>query len=258
MVVWPREGFKEVHVSCRSCFWAIWAALAAISVQFEMALAGQAPIASAQPITAGLGILITWDHPGPAVGSDETIAYYIRREGGVGPVVLPLTPSSSPYPDTFVAAGKSYIYRVCANYDGDEEFCSAPVQINAPAAPAGNLNPPTIINDNVTADSISVYWQINGLYQRILAQLADQNGNVYQTPDLPKTQTSYRFGGLRSGVKYRVILKGCVGAKCGPWSPDKFYTTAGENLDVRKSLCNDYSWHAMRAIESAGKLLCTG
>jgi hypothetical protein len=235
-----------------------WAVLTANSVQFETALAGQAPVARAQQIAPGLGISITWDHPGPAVGSDETITYYIKRDGGAGPVVLPLTPPPRPYPDSSVEAGKTYIYRVCANYNGDEELCSARVTIDAPAAPAQNLSPPTITNDDVTADSISVYWRINGDYEKILAQLADQDGNVHQTPNLPKNQTSYKFGGLRSGVKYRVILKGCVGAKCGPWSPDKFYTTLGENLNARKVECNGYADQAMGFVQQAKGLNCPG
>lgn len=128
-----------------------------------------------------------------------------------------------------------YILRVCAVYDPTnrtEDECSEPeVRVQTmplPGRPANN-DPPTIIDYAVTPDAIKVFWGPTGDYTRILVHLSDPDGNVDQREVSNTPNGSHTFEGLRAGVRYRVILKGCsltlLGISCGSWSPDVFIPT---------------------------------
>jgi hypothetical protein len=163
-------------------------------------------------------------------GADGVAAYKIARVGGAS---VFLDASDGQWTDAGLKPNTIHSYIVCAIYEDGEEACTEPVSattMSLPGAPA-NYAPPSIVNVGVSTDAIKVTWGATGTYATILVHLSDPEGHVDQRQVKNVANGSYTFPGLRSNVRYRVILKGCsanvfTGDGCGPWSPNVFITTA--------------------------------
>ncbi len=166
-------------------------------------------------------------------GTGEVLWYVIERQGG-GTTTMYSPKGQFTFanltPDT------AYAFQACAVYEGEEEpVCSGystARTLPAPGKPA-NFAPPTITNFDASEHAIKVTWGPTGDYTKVLVRLSDTLGNVDQrdVPNVPNAQSgSFMFPGMRSGERYRIVLKGCskslLGNTCGAWSPDVFITTA--------------------------------
>ena len=202
---------------------AILAGVASIFFGAVAADASEAPSVHVQA-NAPRWITVTYSHSGMGVQW-----YRIEREGGGGGILY--SPNGQ-FIDTNLTPKTFYRYRVCAVYEADDDGCSewaGDTTLPDPGKPA-NYNPPIIIDHESATDSIKVTWGATGDYGKILARIEDDRGNNSQR-DLPNTPNgSHIFNGLRTGARYKVILKGCdnslLGSGCGPWSPPVFITTA--------------------------------
>ena len=203
------------------------ATLAGVASIFFGALAAgasEAPSINVQANAPGW-ITVTYSHS----GTGGVQWYRVERRGGGGGNLY--SPNGQ-FTDSHLTPNTQYSYRVCAIYEGGDPACSGWVSAKTlpdPGKPA-NYDPPIIIDHQVATDSIKVTWGKTGDYDKILARIEDDRGNNSQR-DLPSTPNgSHIFNGLRSGARYKVILKGCgnslLGSGCGPWSPAVFITTA--------------------------------
>ena len=196
------------------------AGLAATSLGAGTAAGAEAPSVTVQANAPGW-ITVYYSHS----GTGEVREYKIQRQGGGGTTLY--SPNGQ-WTDSHLEPDTQYAYTVCAVYDDGDEACSSPVAartLPAPGKPA-NFDPPTITNLEVNENSIKVTWGQTGDYPSILVHLSDPQGNVDQRKLQNIPNGSQTFVGLRSGVRYRVILKGY--SKLGgtlPWSPDVFITT---------------------------------
>lgn len=193
-----------------------------------LAAAAGTVLASEQPSITVQGngpgwITITYTHS----GTGGVLWYSVERQGGGG---TKLASPNGQFIDSNLKPGTAYTYRVCAVYP-DAPACSGwPTArtLPAPGKPA-NYDPPIITNITAAPDAIKVTWGPTGSYTKILIRLDDDLCNSDQRDLKNIANASWSFNGLRSGARYRVILKGCSGSldgsACGAWSPDVFITT---------------------------------
>jgi len=200
---------------------AILAGLASIFFGTVTVDAAEAPRVTVQPNGPGW-ITVTYSHS----GTGGVWGYLIKRQGGDS---VTLRSPNGQWIDSHLQPGTNYAYSVCARYEDGTEACAGPFGVKTLPAPGKpfNYNPPIITDVGVNENSIRVYWGPTGDYPNILVHLSDPQGNVDQRKIRNIPNGSQIFVGLRSGVRYRVILKGY--SKLGstlPWSPDVFITTA--------------------------------
>ena len=191
-------------------------------------------------------ITVTYSHSGTG-----GVQWYRveRRDGGGTNLYSP----NGRFTDSHLTPNTQYSYRVCAIYEGDDPACSGWVSAKTlpdPGKPA-KYDPPIIIDHQVATDSIKVVKGEAGDYDKILARIEDDRGNNSQR-DLPNTPNgSHIFNGLRSGARYKVILKGCgnslLGSGCGPWSPAIFIATTAPPREAPPPSKTDTDNHSTSA-----------
>ena len=162
-------------------------------------------------------------------GAGGVAVYRISRVGGTS---VFLDASDGQWTDAGLQPNTTHSYIVCAIYADGTEACAGPVSATTMALPGppSNWGAPRIINSEVSTDALKVYWGAVGTYPQILIHLSDPEGHVDQRDVKSVANGSATFVGLRSNVRYRVILKGydslALSGGRGPWSPDVFIATA--------------------------------
>jgi len=195
--------------------------LAAISL--DTGRAGEEPPSVNVQANGPGWITVTYSHS----GTGGVWGYRIERQGGDS---VNLHSPNGQWTDSHLQPATYYAYSVCAIYEDGTKACGGPFSARTLPAPGKpfDFDPPTIIDVAVTEKSIKVFWGQTGDYPTILARLTDPEGPYVDQRKIRNVPNgSQIFGGLRPGVRYRVVLKGY--SKLGstlPWSPPRFIWTA--------------------------------